>query len=201
MATRYSRYREPPVALAADARGRTPATTPFRALPEVAGTFRHVVAEGERLDQIAFRYYEEPTVWWRICDANPQFVSPLALLGQDSVGAARFRLRGKATEPPPDWAMVKRALTGIVGVEYVAVDEDMEYVTVKRTVNVPPLGPRTVPVVEEHFRRSLVVRFNRTATSAHDLYTAITAAGVNVDSPADTGQLGRQIVIPPPGTV
>ena len=90
---RQSRYREPPVALAPDARGRTPATDTLRARPDVTGTFRHVVAEGERLDQIAYRYYEEPTSWWRICDANPEFLSPLALLGQESGHPTRFPIR------------------------------------------------------------------------------------------------------------
>jgi hypothetical protein len=30
----------------------------------------HVVAQGERLDNIANRYLGDPTAFWRICDAN-----------------------------------------------------------------------------------------------------------------------------------
>ena len=30
----------------------------------------HVVTEGERLDQIAFKHMSDPEAWWRIADAN-----------------------------------------------------------------------------------------------------------------------------------
>lgn len=201
MAARHSRYREPPVALPADARGRTSSTTPLRARPEITGTFRHIVAEGERLDQIAYGYYQEPTIWWRICDANPEFLSPLSLLGQESVSTTRFPARGTETGPAPDWTKVKRALTEIVGVEYVGVQEDVEYVTVMQTVDVAPLGPREVPIVKERFRRSLVVRYNCTTASADAIVAAIKAAGHKLEAPVETGRVGREIVIPPLGAI
>jgi hypothetical protein len=31
---------------------------------------RHVVSEGERLDNIAAKYMDDPTAFWRIADAN-----------------------------------------------------------------------------------------------------------------------------------
>lgn len=31
---------------------------------------RHVVAEGDRLDGIATKYFNDPLLFWRICDAN-----------------------------------------------------------------------------------------------------------------------------------
>lgn len=30
----------------------------------------HRVVEGERLDQLAYRYYGDPLLFWLICDAN-----------------------------------------------------------------------------------------------------------------------------------
>jgi hypothetical protein len=30
----------------------------------------HTVTDGERLDHIAARYFEDPELFWRICDAN-----------------------------------------------------------------------------------------------------------------------------------
>jgi phage tail protein X len=31
----------------------------------------HQLAQGERVDNLAYQYYGDPTVWWRIADANP----------------------------------------------------------------------------------------------------------------------------------
>ena len=105
--------------------------------------------------------------------------------------------------PPPDWAKVKQELAAdpaLSGVEDIAVDEEVHYVTVVRTVTIAPLGQRRVPVVEERFRRSLVIRFNNTSTSLDAILRAIKATGLAVDPPVDIGQLGREIVIPPTGT-
>jgi hypothetical protein len=41
-----------------------PRTDRFQLLRE------HVVTEGERVDNIAARYFGDPTVFWRLCDAN-----------------------------------------------------------------------------------------------------------------------------------
>ena|SRR5437870_4368395 len=44
-----------------------------RIIPPAGGTTtlaEHVVAQGERLDQITARYAGDPTQFWRLCDAN-----------------------------------------------------------------------------------------------------------------------------------
>ncbi|HEX8615996.1 MAG TPA: LysM domain-containing protein [Thermoanaerobaculia bacterium] len=41
-----------------------------RFIPHSAARFGHALAEGERLDHLAFRYYRDPERFWRICDAN-----------------------------------------------------------------------------------------------------------------------------------
>ncbi|WP_377015040.1 hypothetical protein [Arthrobacter sp. GCM10027362] len=186
MARRHSRYRTPEGASGPDARGRTPATTALRPLPEVAGRFRHTVAQGERLDQLAYRYYEEPLAWWHICDANPGILSPLALLGHDPVVTVRFPLAVPAGGRPPAWQPVLRALSGIPGVEQATVEESIEYVD-------------RAPEVAERFDRALLVTFNRECTESETLIETIRNAGFSVGEPAGTGQLGRSIVIPPPG--
>jgi hypothetical protein len=186
VAGRHSRYRTPAVASAPDARGRAPAITDLRPLPEVAGRFRHTVGDGERLDQLAYRYYEEPLAWWHICDANPGFLSPLALLGQEPVISVRFPLGIPSEGQPPAWQPVLDALAAIPGVESAAVEESIEY-----------LG-RTAHVTER-VDRALLVSFNHRCTDAEVLIGTIKAAGFRVDEPAVTGQLGRTIVIPPLG--
>jgi hypothetical protein len=30
----------------------------------------HILSQGERLDHIAYNYYQDPERFWRICDAN-----------------------------------------------------------------------------------------------------------------------------------
>lgn len=32
----------------------------------------HVVIEGERLDQLSFRYFNRPDMWWAIVEYNPE---------------------------------------------------------------------------------------------------------------------------------
>lgn len=205
-----SRYREPPVALAPDARGRTPATVPLRVRADTTGSFRHVVAEGERLDHIAYQYYEEPTDWWQFCDANPEFLSPLALLGQEPISTVRLPLRADTHAAPtalPDWATVKSTLAAdstLAGVEDISIVEDVHYAIPDKSAAVAPQAVRDVHVVEV-LRRSLLIRFNSTSTSLeallHAVNPAVKAAGLALDSePIDVGQIGGQIVIPASGT-
>ena len=78
MFSKISRYRKVPIVTAPDALGRLLAATDLRLLPNVSGDFRHTVDAGDRLDQLAYKYYSQPLQWWNICDANPEFLSPLA---------------------------------------------------------------------------------------------------------------------------
>lgn len=39
----------------------------------------HVYVEGERLDEIAYKYYERPGSWWRIMEVNPHITDPLSI--------------------------------------------------------------------------------------------------------------------------
>ncbi|MCA1781565.1 MAG: LysM peptidoglycan-binding domain-containing protein [Dermatophilaceae bacterium] len=46
---------------------------------------RHTVTRGERLDQIAFRYYRDPNMWWVIAVANPEILYPDSIPGGTEV--------------------------------------------------------------------------------------------------------------------
>jgi hypothetical protein len=50
--------------------GREIRYTRTRFIPQTTGRFGHVVAESERLDHIAWRYYRDAEHFWRVCDAN-----------------------------------------------------------------------------------------------------------------------------------
>jgi hypothetical protein len=51
-----------------------------RAIPPAPGVLEHVVMDGERLDQLAARFYGDPTRSWLLLDANPGELNPFALL-------------------------------------------------------------------------------------------------------------------------
>lgn len=45
-----------------------------RAIGVAAGVVEHVVKAGDRLDLLARHYYNDDRLWWRIVDANPDFL-------------------------------------------------------------------------------------------------------------------------------
>jgi len=190
MFTKQSRYRRVPDVAVPDARGRVLAAKDIRPLPDVTGTFRHTVNSGDRLDQLAYSYYGDPLQYWHICDANPQFLSPLALLGAEPVTTTVFPVAVAAGDPP--WAVALTALLATVGVEDATVQEQADLVEQRQVV-----GGQQVTVVVQRFSRALLVTYNRINVDAAALSAVIAAAGFTVGPPADTGQLGQQIVIPP----
>jgi hypothetical protein len=131
MFSKLSRYRRVPDIAVVDSRGRVVAAKDMRPLPTVTGTFTHTVDSGDRLDQLAFTYYGQPLQYWHVCDANPDFLSPFALLGQETLVLTRFPVAVASGTPP--WAALLAALTATVGVEQVAVADDAVSVTYNRT--------------------------------------------------------------------
>jgi hypothetical protein len=190
MFSKISRYRRVPDVAVPDAEGRVLASKGLRLLPQVSGTFRHTVEAGDRLDQLSYKYYGQPLQWWHICDASPQFLSPLALLGQEPVVTTRFPVSVTAGDPP--WSALFRQLTDVVGVEDVQVLEDVELTPQQQTV-----AGQTVTVFVEHYTRTVLVTYNRLNVSPAILADGIANAGFQVGPPTDTGQLGQEIVIPP----
>jgi len=45
-----------------------------RAMGPATGVVEHVVKAGDRLDLLARHYYNDDRLWWRIVDANPDFL-------------------------------------------------------------------------------------------------------------------------------
>lgn len=83
----------------------------------VAGRFFHTLEAGDRLDQLAYKYYRQSLHWWRICDANPDFLTPLALL--DKTATAQVRIELSTTDNPPSLAELYREIGRVTGVEKV----------------------------------------------------------------------------------
>jgi hypothetical protein len=185
-----SRYRRVPDIAVPDALGRVVMSKDIRPLPEVTGNFRHTVNAIDRLDQLAQKYYRQPVQYWHICDANPDHLSPLALLDHEPVATTQFPV---VVKDAPSWAALLQALAGVVGVEDVVVVEDVELRPVRRLVD-----GRPIPLAEEHPSRAVRITYNRISVTAEALAEQIRVLGFQLEgSPTQIGQLGQPIVIPP----
>lgn len=72
MIDRRSRYARTAVLTADDGRGGTQQVLDLRETPHTSAVLRIVATDADRLDLLAFRYYRDPTRFWRVCDATPE---------------------------------------------------------------------------------------------------------------------------------
>jgi hypothetical protein len=189
MFSRISRYRALPDIITTDAEGRTLLSKVLRPLSPAPGTFRHTMEDADRLDHLAYKYYRQPSKWWRISDANPEFLSPLALVGKEPIVTDRFPLEFDGEQPP--WAGLVRNLRQQVGVEKVEPVEEIRFVQKAQSV-----GRRRVILHVEQFERAILVTYNQLNTSDGELAGIITASGFAARAPERLGRLGKQIIIP-----
>lgn len=80
-----SRYENAKTFEADEDGSRFPGVRP-RAIGTATGVVEHVVKSGDRLDLLARHYYNDDRLWWRIADANPEFIHGAMLLAEDQVG-------------------------------------------------------------------------------------------------------------------
>jgi len=50
------------------------------------GVVEHTMLHTDRLDQLAADYYKEDRRWWRVLDANPEFLYGFDLFSEDMQG-------------------------------------------------------------------------------------------------------------------
>jgi hypothetical protein len=195
-----SRFRDVPRVTTPDGRGRVVRAMEARPLPDVRGDFRHVVHAGDRLDHLAGMHYGRPRHWWHICDANPEFLSPLALVSADAVMVTSFPVAVIRDDGAPDvdaasgppWARLLSALRALHGVAGVQVFDDVEVVAG------PPVGRDRIVVHTQRPVRSVRVTHNRVTAPADLIAAVLRAVPVDVGPHDEVGQVGREIVIPPP---
>ncbi len=193
MFTKTSRYWAVPDITVPDSQGRVLPAKDIRLLPTVTGTFQHLVSQGDRLDQLAYTYYGQPLDWWHISDANPAILSPLALLGDDPV--TTIRLPVTVASGTPSWAGLVSRLGALTGVEQVTIEDEAQYVA-----QAQQFDGHDVTVIVELLASAVVVTFNSLITSADSISGAVTAAGFQPGAGEQIGQVGQQIIIPPPLT-
>lgn len=86
MFTRSSRYGDLPQSTSLNAEGERLLGVSLRLIPDAPAAFLHTVAEGDRLDLLAFKYYGDAGRWWQIADANRgHFDYPTDLLNAGAV--------------------------------------------------------------------------------------------------------------------
>ncbi len=191
MFSKISRYRKLPNVVAPDAEGRQLPSRELRLLPAVTGTYLHTVTAGDRLDQLANQYYSQPLQWWNIADANPNFLSPLSLLGQGAVLTTRFPV--SVRRGLPFWSNLVPVLKAIIGVEDVKVEEEVQLVQQQVTT-----GGQTITAWVEQVAWVVVVTYNGVNVTAAALAQAIATTGnFDVMPFVSVGQIGQGIIIPP----
>lgn len=57
-----------------------------RSIGPAAGVIEHVVQAGDRLDLLAGHYYNDSRLWWRIVDANRDFLCAADMLLEQMQG-------------------------------------------------------------------------------------------------------------------
>ena len=172
-----------------DKQGQLRSARALRLNVRVAGTFEHVLNEHDRLDHLAAKYYRQPAAWWHICDANPEFLSPLALIGSEPMYTDQFPLVFANRQTVPQINDTIRQIAEMNGVERV---------TLTHTTQIVPITPvANVTVQAEWFEWVLVVVYNGTLLTTAEIGAAITAAGITVGMPRRMRRVGKRIIIPP----
>ncbi|HMS82447.1 MAG TPA: hypothetical protein PKD12_02205 [Nitrospira sp.] len=193
MFSKSSRYKKLEDVVVVDRDGKRSASKALRLIPEVDGEFLHTVEETDRLDHLAYKYYKQPRKWWRICDANPDYPFPSALLGKDVMVVEQFPLIIDHEEDEPLWPDVLADFTGLVGVEHVRlVKEEVDLVERIETV-----GTDTVTLIVPLYRYWMIVRYNGMNLDSKQLMDRMTGLGLTVGPPEIVGRVGKSIVIPP----
>lgn len=72
MIDRKSRYKSTAVLLAPDVYGGMQNVFDIRPTPATSGVLRFTPTDSDRLDLLAWRFYRDPTVFWKICDASTE---------------------------------------------------------------------------------------------------------------------------------
>lgn len=173
MAFKNSRYRKLPTEVTIDYTGQSQRSQSLRRIANGSGRFLHRIVEGDRIDHLAYKYYKQADKWWQICDANPDFMSPQALLGKMPFVTQRFSIFLALQQSPP-WADLIRQLRHLVGVQNVWLAND---------------------------KSALFITFNRLNLQSSLLAEMIEefghSFGFTISLPQTLGQIGQQILIPP----
>jgi hypothetical protein len=89
----------------------------IRLTPDTRGDFRHTVVEGDAWTPAI--NIMKAARWWRICDANPEYMSPLDLVGDAVTAGISFPIEGPVRKEASLGSLAESLLL-VVGVEKVS---------------------------------------------------------------------------------
>jgi hypothetical protein len=186
---RDSRYRTTAPVVRVDPAGRRLTVDDIRVRLRRSGRFRHTLDGHDRLDHLGLRYYDSAHRWWLIADANPEFVSPLALLGADPFRRVRLYLDGRSAEAPSALLAALRDAYGVDDARFVHPVSDQD----------PDPG-------QHPSRGAIEVSFNQAVTDAVTVESVLRTAEMPPHTPPPPerpptqvlgGRDGARIVVPP----
>lgn len=189
-----SRYKKEPFEVTLDVKGRRFKSVRLRVNPDIAGTFLHMVEEGDRLDHLAYKYYRASKKWWQIADANPDFLSPRDLLGKGVMRSVRIPLTYDDEETAPPWGDLAGLLKTLLGIDDFRFEE-----TVHLTEDNPEIEGEIISVAEESYERAVVIIYNSQNVVEDNLVSVVEDAGFTAGQAQNIGRIGKRIVIPPDG--
>lgn len=186
MFSKISRYRKLPDVVTVDVKGRRLESRSLRLSPKVEARLLHTLEEGERLDHLAHKYYQQTRNWWRICDASPQVLSPWELVDAEPRTTLRLEITWIGRDPP--WPLLLAGLRRSPGVESALLGN--------AEARFPTLVIDGDTGVESHVWY-LALTFNRITTTVEDLVGRIKAEGFAAGTPEKIGRVGKPLPIPP----
>lgn len=186
-----SRYLKLPDNIVTDADGNSFISKELRRLPEPAGTFIHTIEEKDRLDHLAYKYYNRPDRWWRICDANPEFMSPQELLGKMPFVTVSITLYWHEAQAPA-WSILLNSLNGIAGIGEVIIEDEIRLV--EREI---ASEEDNKIYIGEHPHRAVIITYNHMNSDLKTIFKLIANAGFTAGDNCEIGRTGKKIIIPP----
>lgn len=94
----------------------------LRAQPEVEGKIFYLIESGDRIDHLAYKFFDRSKQWWHICDANPEYYSPKELLGTSPIKHLRIIFSFLGYQP--EWTVLFSTLQQQLGVQHVRHGSD-----------------------------------------------------------------------------
>jgi hypothetical protein len=193
---RDSRYRQMGQTTRVDDAGRVLAVDEIRLRRPTSGTFRHTIDANDRLDHLAQRYYGKPRKWWLIADANPEFASPLAMLGQETLRTIELDVVKALDE---HWSNVIRELRAMAGIDDVSFTATWPAVRSEKNNIDPSSGVLTVRYNEATIG-AVAVKDAIDALLATGVGEAIGSKPIGAGAPRPITRIGRPLIIPPDQT-